>query len=202
MVLALKTLYVPKLTESIKNSWKEKRSFPINKEVRKAVHEKNKKHRQWMSAKKCTIAEQYAKSRNKATAILRKSKRIYERGIAMKSKINPKLFWSHTRKKLKTKSSVAHLLSNPEDRDSMKFTDEANILQKQFASVFTHEPGGMPILTPRTNSRIADLEITGEMAKIELVCLNTNKSTGPDDIHLRLLKEQAEHIAELYYTIQ
>ena len=58
----------------------------------------------------------------------------------MKSKINPKLCWSHTRKNLKTKSSLVPLQSNPEDRESMKFTDEgkANILQKQFASVFTH----------------------------------------------------------------
>ena len=110
MPLELKTLYVPKLTESLKNSWKEKGSFPINKEVRKAVHEENQKHRQWMSAKNGRNAEiarvQYAKSRNKAKAILRKSKRIYERSIAMKSIINPKLFWSHTRKKLKTKNSI------------------------------------------------------------------------------------------------
>ena len=92
-----------------------------------------------MSAKNGRNAEiarvQYAKSRNKTI-------RIYERCIAIKSIINPKLFWSHTRKKLKTKSSIAPLLSNPEGRASMKFTEEekANILQKQFASIFTHEP--------------------------------------------------------------
>ena len=42
MLLELKTLYVSKLTESLMNSWKEKGSFPINKEVRKAVHERKK----------------------------------------------------------------------------------------------------------------------------------------------------------------
>ena len=53
------------------------------------------------------------------------------------------------------------MLSNPEDRESRKFTDEekANILQKQFASVFTH----VPILTSRTNSRIADYTFTVDM---------------------------------------
>ena len=68
----------------------------------------------------------------------------------------------------------------------LKFTDEekANILQKQFASVFTHESAGdIPILTSRTNSRITDLEIMVDMVKKELVCLHTNKSTGPDDTH-------------------
>ena len=194
---------MPKLTKSVKHSWQEKGSFPINKEVRIAVHEKNKNHRQWMRAENGMNAEiarvQYAKSRNKAKAILRKSKRVYERSIAMKSKMNPKLFWSHTRKKLKTKSSVSPLLSNPEDKESMKFTDEekANLLQKQFTSVLTHEPAGqIRILASRTNSRIAYLKITVDMVKKELLCLNTNKSTGPDDIHPRLLKELAEHIAE------
>ena len=57
MLLELKTLYVPKLTESLENSWIENGSFPINKEVRKAVHEKNKKHCQWMSAKNGRNAE-------------------------------------------------------------------------------------------------------------------------------------------------
>ena len=88
------------------------------------------------------------------------------------------------------------MLSNQEDRASMKFTDEekANILQKQFASVFIDEPaGGIPILTSRTNSRIADLVIMIDMVKKELVCLNTNKSTEHDGIHPRLLKELAQH---------
>ena len=59
----------------------------------------------------------------------------------MNSIINPKLLWSHARKKLKTKNSIAPLLGNPEDRASTKFTDKekANILQKKTASVFTHE---------------------------------------------------------------
>ena len=49
-----------------------------------------------------------------------------------------------------------------EDRESMKFTDDekANILQKQFASGFTHDPaGGILILTSRTNSRIAEITV-------------------------------------------
>ena len=80
----------------------------------------------------------------------------------------------------------------------MKFNDEekGDILQKQFASVFTHEPaGGLSILSSRTNSRIADLE-SMVVVKKELVCLKTNKLTGPDDIHPRLLNELTEHIAE------
>ena len=50
---------------------------------------------------------EYAKARNKVKTLLRKAKRSFERGIALKSKTNPKIFWAHTRDKLKTKPGIA-----------------------------------------------------------------------------------------------
>ena len=62
----------------------------------------------------------------------------------MKAKTEPKAFWGHTRRKLKTKTGVAPLLSDPKDSSSMKFdeTEKANLLLNQFSSVFTREPEG------------------------------------------------------------
>ena len=71
--------------------------------------------------------------------MLRRDKRLFEKRIATESKSNPKAFWSHTRRKLKTKSGVAPLFENEKDNSSFKFDDEdkANILQKQFSSVYS-----------------------------------------------------------------
>ena len=98
----------------------------------------------------------YTKARNKVKALLRKAKRRYERDIARAAKSNPRAFFGHARRHLKTKRGVAPLLSNPKDKDSMKFKDEekAKILLKQFSSVFTHEkPGEIPRIQNRTSKK-------------------------------------------------
>ena len=63
------------------------------------------------------VGTDYTKARNKGKkSLVRKAKRSFERGIALKSTAaNPKLFWSHIREKLKTKSGVASLLAYTKD---------------------------------------------------------------------------------------
>ena len=141
---------------------------------------------------------QYTKARNKVKRLLRKAKISFEREIAQQSKTNPKAFWSHTRQKLKTKSVVVPLLSNPKDKDSIKSDDaeKANIILQQFSSVFINESNGnIPRIENRTNSTILDLHVTNLMVLKQLMNLNVNKSCGPDEIHPRLLIELSEHIA-------
>ena len=140
----------------------------------------------------------YTKARNKAKALLRKSKRLFEKGIALQSKSNPKAFWKHTSRKLKTKRGVAPLLADVKDKDSLRYNDEekANILQKQFSCVFTKEPeDAIPTISTRTHSVISHLYVTEEMVRTQLFNLNVNKSCGPDKVHPRMLLELADKIA-------
>ena len=177
-------------------------SVPINKETRNAIKLKEKYHRVWMDANKrgeCdAVKEQYTMARNKVKTLLRKAKRRFERGIALEAKSNPKGFWSHTCRYLKTKSGVASLLADPKDKDSMKFDDidKAAILLKQFSSVFTQEATDrIPGIEKRTEKVVKDLHITEEMVLKELKSINKNKSCGPDQLHPRLLIELSDHIA-------
>ena len=93
----------------------------------------------------------YTKAVSKVKTLLRKEKRKFEKGIAAEAKVKPKAFWAHSRRKLKTKVGVAPLLSNPDNKDSLKFEDseKANILQTQCSSVFTKEPEGSVPRIPR-----------------------------------------------------
>ena len=80
----------------------------------------------------------------------------------------------------------------------MIFSDEekANILLKQFSSVFTREqPGEIPKITPRTKTKISDLTISLKMVLDALKSVNVNKSCGPDMLHPRLLLELADMLA-------
>ena len=156
----LRNLFVPKQSTPGEPSCKDKGSFPIDKRTRDAIKSKTKTYRAWMSAKNRgdieTVRLKYTKARNKAKRMLRQSKKLFEQQIALRVKNNPIAFWSHTRRKLKTKCGVAPLLSNINDTNSLKFDDEekANILQNQF----THEPeGDIPRIASRTDSSISGL---------------------------------------------
>ena len=131
--------------------------------------------------------------------MMRQAKRRFERDIAKKSKSDPNVFWSHIRHRLKTKSGVAPLLENPQEKDSMKFSDvdKANILQNQFSSVYVKEPeGDIPILNCRTLMSIAELHVTSNMVRQEILNMNVNKSCGPDEISPRILKELVDLLSE------
>ena len=89
-------------------------------------------------------------------------------------------------------------MENAKDQDPLKFDDKdkANILQKQFSSVFTKEQvGELPSITNKTDNRIQDCAVSVEMVRKEILSLNINKSCGPDEINPRMLTERVDFIA-------
>ena len=198
----LRDKFVPKSKAKGKPSWKSKGNIPIDQTLREEIRRKQILHRKWMKKKTDADGElarkRYSHSRNKVKRLMRMTRKRYEKNICAKSKENPKAFWSHIRQMLKTKSGVAPLLADEKDKNSTKFGDKekADILQRQFSSVFTHEPDGeIPRLVNRTEISIDNLNITVDMVKRELRKLNPNKSCGPDGVHPRMLKELSDFIS-------
>ena len=127
-----------------------------------------------------------------------KTKVKLERDIAERFKRSPKVFWSYTRSKLKTKTGVAPLLENTKDKSSIRYSDKekADILQKQFPSVFTKEPDGeLPNFRLRTLTEISLLDIKSEIERKKILELEVDKACGPDEFHPRLLKELVDEIS-------
>ena len=198
----LRDKFVPKSKSKGKPSWKSRGNIPIDETLQEEIRRKQIFHRNWMNKKTDADGElarlRYTQSRNRVKRLMRQARKRYEKSICHKSKENPKVFWSHVRQMLKTKSGVAPLLADVKDKDSTKFGDKekADILQGQFSSVFTREPDGdIPRLENRTAISIKSLKITVDMVKRELKKLNVNKSCGPDGIHPRMLKELSDFIA-------
>ena len=198
----LKYKFVPN-TKPRDSSWKKLGDYPIDKKLQDAVRRKHATHRRWMRNKKVDgTAElsrlEYTKARNLVTKLMRQAKRKIESEVAKKAKSNPKAFWSHVNSKLKTRNGISPLLQDEKDKDSMKYSnvEKANILQKQFCSVFTKETeGGMPVLTNKTNVLISLIEVKREMVIEKIKEMNINKSCGPDNIHPRMLKELVDIMA-------
>ena len=73
-----------------------------------------------MSANGCVDADaarlRYTGVRNKVKTMIGQTKRKFEKDVALKSKSNLKAFWSHIRRRLKTKTGVVPLLENDNDR--------------------------------------------------------------------------------------
>ena len=163
----LRDRFVPKSKSKGKPSWKSRGNIPIDKTLQEEIRRKQIFHRNWMNKKTDADGElarmQYTQSRNRVKRLMRQARKRYEKSICYKSKENPKVFWSHVRQMLKTKSGVAPLLADVKDENSTKFGDKekADILQSQFSSVFTREPDGeIPRLENRTVLSIKNLKIT------------------------------------------
>ena len=100
--------------------------------------------------------------------------------------------------KSKTKTGIAPLLEDPNDKDSLKYGDKekSEILQKQYLSVFKQESNEeIPIIPQKTNKIIENIIIEEDKVKHLLQKLDVNKSLGPDKIHPRILAELAEFLA-------
>ena len=140
-LIDIRNKYIKKNTAA-NSPWKLKHNYPLSKEARIAINDKAKLHRKWIYSGQSEHRSKYSKARNKVKTLVRRDKRNYERKIAKIAKLKPKIFWSHTRKRLKTKIVVAPLLEDVNDKDSLIFEDnkKANILQKQFSGVYTKEP--------------------------------------------------------------
>ena len=117
-LLQLRDKYDPTKVVSGKPAWKKKGDIPVGKKVGIAIRQKHSAHRRWMrninqSSMSADTLLAYIKARKEVKRMIRQAKRNYKKMIAQNSKEKPKLFWSHVRGKLKTKSGVAPLLEDP-----------------------------------------------------------------------------------------
>ena len=110
-ILELRNKFVTKKTFAAKSSWNIKGSIPIDKATRNPISKKHKLHRLWMSSTNSyrdTNRLNYSSASRKVKQLLRKKKNAFEKEIASKLKTHPKLFWSHTRSKLKKLKLALH----------------------------------------------------------------------------------------------
>lgn len=183
--------------------WKRKGDVPIDSNLQELIKRKGKLHRRWIKTLKSgkdgeDDRKAYKEVRNQVKNRMVKTKVKFERDIAERSKRSPKVFWSYTRSKLKTKTGVAPLLENTKDKSSIRYSDKekADILQRQFASVFTKEPDGeLPDFRLRTLTEISLPDIDSEIVRKKILQLDVDKACGPDEMHPRLLKELVDEIS-------
>ncbi len=171
------------------------RALWMNDQALKKVKKKTEAFKRYLNSEEGGDYAQYAKARNQARWECRKMKRDFEKKIAAESKSNPKAFYRYANSKLKIRSGIADL-----DTDNGKAStnaEKAELLNSFFISVFTRENvESMPLITSSDIEPISNLVVTEESVQKKLMKLNPCKSSGPDELHPKVLKELSHVISK------
>ena len=95
------------------------------------------------------------------------------------------------------------MLEDVTDKESLRYEDKekAEILQRQFLSVFSPEDATTPVLSSKVTVHIENMCIPEKTVLDKLKSINVNKSVGPDDIHPRILFELADLLSAPITTL-
>ena len=202
-ILDAEQKHVPVFDTSKQNKWRMKGSVPISPEIRKEVKLKHRLWTRYYETRDDNKYQNYAAQRNKVCRLIESAQRDFEKGIGDNAKKNPKKLWAYVKLKAKTKSGIAPLIGKNKKKSTNE-TEQAEILSEYFANVMEEEPEGeLPTLSPRAlkTDPLTDLTITTEAVEKKLSKLDITKSSGPDKVHSRILKEAKTPIAKALAVI-
>ncbi len=169
----------------------------VNKKTRGLMRRKERLWKRFRNTNNSLVYAEYKKVRNQVRRLSRKSVKIHEKDIALSAKENPKKFWNYVKSKSKTKTSISDLYMNS-DKDILTESDgeKSNVLGDFFTSVFTHDPNDtLPDIELKNVPIQNDIKITLDMVRKKLKGLLVNKSSGPDGLSARVLKELSDVLA-------
>ena len=167
-----------------------------NNEINEKIKIKRKYFKEYKSFKIKLDEEQYENLLKEVTKIIRKSKRLKEISVAKDRCSNPKKFYGYYKYNNKSKQSIGPL------KDSQgNFTSSDNeivdLLNAHFSSVFQEDNGRNNEITIKENNKFFNnIDISREEIKQLILKSDSNKSMGPDNIHIRVLKEGIDNFSE------
>ncbi|GAB0207663.1 hypothetical protein GRJ2_003232000 [Grus japonensis] len=184
---------IPTKRESCKNA---KRPPWMNKEVLGKVKQKKEAYRGWKQGQ--VAWEEYRETVPAARDQVRKAKALIELNLARDVKDNKKSFYRYVSDKRKMRVNVG-ILQNETGHLVTQDMEKAEVLGDFFASVFTGKCFSHTAQVTEGKGRDwenAEPPTVGEdQVREYLRNLKVHKSMGPDEMHPRVLREQADEVA-------
>ena len=169
----------------------------INHKLKKLIKKKNKLYNKARQSKKKEEWDYYKVHKRHTQKALRQAHWEHVNTILEDSleSGNRKPFWKYIKAKKKVNIGVAPI----KDKGQL-YSDsqtKAELLNKQFKSVFKQEKTDEPLLKipGKEYTKINRLDITTAGVQKLLANLNTNKMSGPDGLPNRIMKTSAEELA-------
>ena len=170
----------------------------MNRKIRLLIRQKQRAYRKARRTGKKRDNERYKRLQSEVQLHIRKSHKGYMQEVVSDSyKGNPKKFWSY----IKSAGQEASGVSPLKNEDGFLKSDSpsrANILNRQFESVFTKEDTStMPDKGPSPHPDMPNIEVNWKGVHKLLKGLKTFKATGPDSIPAFILKAAADQLAPI-----
>ena len=165
----------------------------MTKTIKQAIGRKKNAYLKYKKSKSEADYMRYVTTKRYCEREIRTSKRNHEINISRQSKTNPKKFYQYVRSKKTVKEKIGPL----KDANNMlisEYKNMAKILNNFFHSVFTTEnisslPNMENVFTGPTNEKLKVDDVSENEITKYLRTIDPNKSTGPDKISARLLRE-------------
>ena len=164
---------------------------------------KKKKRKKWIECQKSGLFSDkvlYDESMNEFERTVTAAKIHYENKLVENLHDNPKRFWNYTRHFTRSSSTV-----NVIEKDNVKYTDDASkaeLLNDYFVSVLTRESDELHHSNQdatENRSCLLDIEISAVDVRKKLRNLKMNKASGPDLLHVNVLKNVLDLDVPLAY---
>ena len=133
--------------------------------------------------------------------LVKKAKRSKELKIAKEAKFNPKVLFQYISSQNKPRETIPDL-DKPDGTQTDNDRDKVNVLSDFFKSVYTEEGDTqVPDFKANVKKVLSTVNFKESDILIALKSLNVNKSSGPDKVHPRILKECAEQLSYPIYKL-
>ena len=168
----------------------------INTSIKRLIRKKKKWFKKFKSCSSERVKNKYLTIKKTCQRECRKAHNNYVKELVTDETPNNKRLWQYIKSKNTESVTVGELLY-----DNEVYTDpidKANILNNQFCSVFTEPNGKTKEIDENSFPNIENIKVSEPGVKKLLDNINVHKSTGPDEIPGRLLKQFSHFLSPVY----
>ena len=178
-------------------------------DLRRAIRKKNRLHKQAKKRNTTRKWEHFRKARNKVISMARQAKQDHKDRLAKKisdqQSADPRLWWKLV-KEFYSNSASQKQLQKPLIADNKIVSedyDKANALNDYFTSQCQLDTQGatLPDIETDDGHNLYMINITSSTVKDILEILDTSKSSGPDEVSAKFLKNTSKAIAPILSKI-
>ena len=171
---------------------RKKRNEPpwLNAATKRVIDRKRAAWRKWRQTMREEDKSEYRRVEAEAKGMVRNRKNGWERDVAKHRKKNPKFFFSQINRAKKSRSGIGPLTDNG-GHTITDLKQQAQVLNQQYASVFTKRNDELPSARRRgdPNIQLHDIDINEAKVGAAIDALKEQSAAGPDGIPARVLKE-------------